>query len=277
MTNDHASVARHYGSTALAARIQAGLVTSGLDPASLTTADLAPLDQFHTGGAGATRELAQVAGVQPGMRVLDLGGGIGGPARTLASEFGCDVTVLDLTDEFCRAGEMLTASTALSAHVHFHVGDATHPPFDPASFDVVWTQHATMNIADKPALYRSATRLLRPGGTLVMHEITAGERKPVYFPVPWAPDDRISHLLDPDALRRTIEDAGFVARTWQDATPQAIEWFRTRLGSAPSTPPPLGLHLLLGTAFRESFQNLLRNLEEDRVRVVVASFAKNAK
>jgi SAM-dependent methyltransferase len=201
MTNDHASVARHYGSGALAARIQEGLVATGLDPASLTTADLAPLDQFHTGGAGATRELAQVAGVQPGMRVLDLGGGIGGPARTLASEFGCDVTVLDLTDEFCRAGEMLTAATALSTHVHFHVGDATDPPFDPASFDVVWTEHATMNITDKPALYRSAARLLRPDGALVMHEITAGERKPAHFPVPWGPDESISHLLAPDALR----------------------------------------------------------------------------
>ena len=269
-------ISRHYSPGELTERITAGLEAAGLDPARLTTASLERLDQFHTGGADATRELARMAGLQPGTHVLDLGGGIGGAARLLASEFDCDVTVLDVTAPYCRVGEMLTRATGLSEHVRFRTGDALEPPFPAGSFDVVWTQHSTMNMADKRSLYRSAARMLRPGGLLAMHEIAAGAHGPVHYPSPWAPDERISHLLQPDELRRTIEAAGFIMRAWEDATAQATEWFKTRLANAPPSPPPLGLHLLLGATFRESFRNLLRNLEEDRVRVVIGAFAQQS-
>lgn len=272
MHNDSWPVAAHYGTPDLVERITSGLRAAGLDPARLTTADLAPLDQFHTGGADATRELARIAGVRSGMRVLDLGGGIGGPARTLASEFGCDVTVLDLTEAFCQAGRMLTTATSLDDRVRFHSGDALDPPLEQGSFDVVWTQHSTMNIADKPALYRAARRMLRDDGVLAMHEITAGGNQPVPYPQPWASDGSISHLAAPDDLRRTIEGAGFVARSWSNASPDATDWFRQRLAKRPPHPPPLGLHILLGARFLESFQNLLRGLEDDGLRVVIGAF-----
>ena len=126
---------------------------------------LAPLDQLHIRGKEATLDLARLAELTPGMLVLDVGGGIGGPARTLANEFGCVVTVLDLTEEFCRVGEMLTARTGLSDRVTFRPGNALDMPFPSSSFDRVWVQHSSMNIAAKERLFAEIHRVLRPGGT----------------------------------------------------------------------------------------------------------------
>jgi ubiquinone/menaquinone biosynthesis C-methylase UbiE len=179
-------VADHYGRPRLIDAIDAALRAAGVDPEEPTLDHLAPVDHFHSLGHAATLELARLAGISADDEVLDIGGGLGGPARTLASQFGCRVTVLDLTPDFCRTGEILTRRLALDRLVRFRVGDALQPPFTPASFDVVWTQHSTMNIPDKPALYRHAHGLLRPGGRLAMHEIVAGPAGPPHFPVPWA-------------------------------------------------------------------------------------------
>ena len=148
----------------------------GKDVKALTVDDLAPLDQFHGGGKPATVRLARLAALQPDTRVLDAGGGLGGPARTLAAEFGCRVTVIDLTETYVRAAEMLTERLGLAERVRHRVGNALALPFDDASFDVVWTQNSGMNIEDKAGLYAGFHRVLRPGGLLVMQEPMAGPR-----------------------------------------------------------------------------------------------------
>ncbi len=171
-------VDEHYGRGNLTGRILEALRDSGKDPKSLDAEDLSPIDHFHTGGRRATLILAHLAGITSGMRVLDVGGGLGGPARALASEFGCTVEVLDITQEFCRAGEMLTKRTGLGDLVSFRYGSALEMPYPDASFDFVWTQHSSMNIADKERLYQEIHRVLRPGGSLAMHEIMAGPNSP---------------------------------------------------------------------------------------------------
>jgi MPBQ/MSBQ methyltransferase len=155
---DDRSLGEHYGRGEIAARILEALRAAGKDPDNLTTEDLAPVDQFHIRGREATLELAHRAGLTSGMRALDVGGGLGGPARTLASEFGCTVEVLDITEEYCRAGEMLTARTGLSDLVSFRHGDVVEMAYPDASFDLAWTQHSSMNIADKERLYQEIHR-----------------------------------------------------------------------------------------------------------------------
>jgi ubiquinone/menaquinone biosynthesis C-methylase UbiE len=198
------SLDEHYGRGALAAKILEAL-RAGKDPDALTTADLAPIDQFHTRGKKATLDLARRAGITPGMRVLY----VGGPARTLASEFGCTVEVLDLTEEFCRTGEMLTARTELDDLVSFRHGSALEMPYPDAAFDVTWMQHSSMNFADKKRLYQEIHRVLRPGGRLALHEILAGPTSPIHFPVPWAREPSISHLQPPETLHSLITTTGF--------------------------------------------------------------------
>ncbi|HXG16256.1 MAG TPA: methyltransferase domain-containing protein [Calidithermus sp.] len=262
---------RHYGRPTLHQAILDGLRAVGKDPECPTPEDLAPVDHFHIRGREATLELARQVGLGRGTRVLDVGGGIGGPARALAREFGCRVMVVDITEEFCRVGADLTRRTGLADRVEFHVGDALELPFADGAFDVAWTQHATMNIPDKAGLYRTLHRVVRPGGRLAMHEIVAGAAGPVHFPVPWARDPSISHLRGPADVHALLAGLGFQPLVWQDQTEASLAWFRERLAVlAAEGPPPLGVHLMLGPDAPRMFANMVRNLEEDRVRVVMA-------
>jgi SAM-dependent methyltransferase len=272
---DDRLVGEHYGQSDLAAMILKALRASGKDPDALNVEDLAPVDQFHTHGKKATLDLARRAGITAGMRVLDVGGGLGGPARTLASVFGCTVEVLDVTEGYCRAGAALTVRTGLSDLVSFRQGSALDMPYPDGSFDVVWTQHSSMNVADKERLYQEIHRVLSPGGRLALHEIVAGPTSPIHLPVPWARQPSISHLQPPETIRALITTTGFTELAWVDETASATQWFQQRSPTTPPEgPPPLGLHLLLGPDFTDMFRNQVRNLEERRISIVQAVFER---
>lgn len=267
----------HYERSDLANAILNGVRALGKDPTALTPDDLAVVDQFHSRGKVATLELAARAGISANMRVLDVGGGIGGAARTLAHTFGCAVTVLDLTKSYCQTGELLTASMGLSDQVNFRHGSALEMSFAEASFDVVWTQHSSMNIADKARLYAEIGRVLRPGGRLALHEIMAGPISPVQFPVPWASQPEMSFLSSPGEMQTIITASGFQMVEWIDETAITHQWFQDRLATAPApgTPPPaLGLHLLLGPDAGSMIRNLALNLQEHRIVVAQGIFER---
>lgn len=265
-TQVHESVQAHYTRPDLGSLILAALEKAGKDLNRLTPEDLAPIDEFHIRGRAATLELARAAGVDSGKRVLDVGSGVGGTSRCLAREFGCRVTGIDLTDEYCRAAAMLTDRIGLAKLVDYRQGDATNLPFPDASFDVVWTEHVAMNIPDKPKLYRELYRVLEPGGTLAIYDVLAGPSAPVIFPVPWARTPESSFLATPDEMRSLLEQPGFNIAAWSDTTEAARAWFvalaeKIRKEGA----PPLGFHVLLGPDFSAMAQNQRRNLEEARI------------
>ncbi len=188
------------------------------------------------------------------------------------------MTVLDLTEEYCRVGTMLTARTGLSDRVSFQQGSALEMPFPDAPFDAVWTQHSSMNIADKARLYAEIHRVLRPAGRLALYEIMAGPVQPIHFPVPWAHDQTISFLLPPEEIRALLVKTGFKEVAWVDTSAASVAWFRERIapqGSPSPALPPLGLHLLLGAEFGEMFRNQIRNLEEHRIAVIQAVFEQS--
>lgn len=273
---DPSAVERHYTRGDLGKRILEGLRKAGKDTERLRPEDLALVDQFHIRGRAATFELAKLVGIQSGWSVLDVGGGIGGAARLLARELRCQVTVLDLTDEFVRTGAMLCERMDLAGLVHFRHGSALAMPFDKGRFDVVWTQHCTMNIEDKDRLYDEAHRVLRPRGRLAMHEVVAGPVQPAHYPVPWAVDATTSFLLSQAELRKLIARFGFRELSWQDTTAASLEWFkRVALPPLPETsPPPLGMHLVLGEGAPAMMRGQVRNLEERRLEVVQAVFER---
>jgi SAM-dependent methyltransferase len=272
------SVNEQYGVRGLGTAILDGLRALGKDPDNISYTDLSSVDHFHTRGMEATRDLAQMADLRAGQRVVDVGGGFGGAARVLAAEFGCDVTVLDLTEEFCLVGEMLTARTGLSDRVTFKVGNALDMPFEDGSFDIAWTQHSSMNIADKERLYSEIRRVVRPGGRFALHEIMAGPQQPIHFPVPWAQNPQISFLLPPNEAHSIIAGTGFREAAWVDVTQVTLEWRRRMAALAAAAEAergglsPVGYQLLLGASFRLSFRNLDRNLEEGRIAVIEAVF-----
>jgi SAM-dependent methyltransferase len=267
-------VSAHYTVGDLGDTILASLRAAGLDPDALQVEVLAPLDQFHTGGADATRALIRRAGLQPGMRVLDVGGGLGGPARLIAHEAGCTVTVLDLSEESCRVGEWLTARVGLADRVAFRCGSALALPFPGGTFDVVWTQHAAMNIAEKVRLYREICRVLRPGGRLAMQEPLAGRVGPIHFPVPWAGDASISFLQPAAEIRALLAAVGFREVEWVDEREAVLSGMQVPMpGEPPRGPLPFAA-LVLGPRLPEMQRNAARNLREDRLTLVQAVFER---
>jgi sarcosine/dimethylglycine N-methyltransferase len=269
MTDELAAVRDHYRATGLTERLKAALGTLCPENERLVPEQLGALDQFHTRGLAATAELGVLAGIAAEHSVLDVGSGIGGPARLLAATYGCRVMGVDLSEPFVEAARYLTERTGQSGQVSFETASALELPFDGGRFDAVLLQHVAMNIADRARLYREVRRVLKPGGRLASYDVVSSRGAP-HYPVPWARTPATSFLLTPAATREAIEAAGFRCLVWQDDTEAAKAWIARRRASGPSPSPDLGL--VMGADFAQLAANLGRNLMEGRVGVLIAVF-----
>jgi SAM-dependent methyltransferase len=269
-------VSRFYsGSGALVTAISAAVESAGLDRASLQPSDLAPLDEFHIRGRAATLEIVDALGITSASRVLDLGSGLGGPARTLVESTGCRVTGIDITPEFCEAATALSEWTGLSDRVEFRVGDATATGLPDTAMDAALTVHVAMNIPDKAALYAEAFRVLRPGGTFVVYDVLQGEGGDVRYPVPWATDASMSFLATPEEMRDLLAAAGFHIVSEVDSSDAGLAWFQSvRAGIERDGPPPVTFAAFLGDAFGQMVANQVANLAERRIRTVMFSCSR---
>jgi ubiquinone/menaquinone biosynthesis C-methylase UbiE len=251
-------VSAHYTRADLGAAILAAIQERGGDPDHPTFADLAPFDHYHGGSRPATLALLRLADPPRGLRVLDVGGGIGGPARTLAHDRDCHVTVLDATPAFCAVGEMLTARTGLAERVTFVQGSAFAMPFVDGDFDLAWMQYVGMHIPDKGRLFVEIARVLRPGGRFALQEILAGAVQPAHYPMPWAATAAESFLPTEEELRDALATAGL------------REVAREALPGLPPVPDHVPLsplsHLIWDEAMSRTMEkNIRRNAAEGRM------------
>lgn len=269
MTDELDGVRDHYRATGLTERLKTVLAALGPDDQLLTPQQLGALDQFHTRGLAATAELAQLTGIAAGMSVLDVGSGIGGPARFLAATYGCRVTGVDISEPFVDAARYLTDRTGQSGQLSFQTASALELPSDDGGFDIVLLQHVAMNISDRAQLYRQIRRVLKPGGRFATFDVVSGVGEPRY-PLPWARTPATSFLLTISATREAIEPAGFRILAWQDDTEVAKAWFAQLRVSGPPPSPNLGV--VMGQDFAELAANLGRNLMEGRLGVLTAVF-----
>ena len=271
------TVKDHYASEGIAARILAALRAVEGPEAPVTPDALAPLDHFHGRGLKATREMAALLDPRPGERVLDIGGGIGGPARWLAARFGCHVTSLDLTPEFCRAAEALNAATGLSERVRVVEGGATDLPLGAGEFDRAYSENVAMNVADKLRFYSEARRVLRPGGVFYTSHYGAGPRGEPDYPLPWAAGPATSFLTAPEETREQILAAGFEVVVFRDKTEEVMPDLReNRRRLEAQGLPPLGLQTLMGERIRDLQINVARSAEDGRLTVIEALLRRPA-
>jgi len=270
------AVSAHYSGRALLKRVISALLAAGIDPAEVTVEQLAPLDNFHSFGVAGTLEMARSTQVTATDRVLDVGGGIGGPARLLAHRIGCAVTVLDLSPDFCALGETMTAWTQLAEKVTFVCGSALQAPFPDASFDVVWTQHAAMSIANKPQFYAEVQRVLRPGGRFALFDVVAGPNAPVLFPLPWADGPETSFLLPPGEIRALVTSAGFRERMWAEGAEVAQRFAQplAPAGAPEKLNPDLIDNVWMGALGPERLRNVQRNMQSGSITLALGVFER---
>ena len=261
------NVEQHYtGEGRLADRIADSLTKTGKDLTKLGTADLASIDEFHVRGRPATLEIAEQMELTPDSHVLDIGSGLGGPARTLAETYNCTVTGIDLTQEFCTTAQTLSDWVGLGSKVSFHQGDATNLVFEDNSFDAAMTIHVAMNLAAKDKVYSHAKRVLKDGGVFAIYDILQGEGGDVLYPVPWARTPDISHLASPEQMQKLLTDAGFQIIGEKDSTSESQSWFEALAARmAKHGAPTLSFREFLGDDFADMAKNQVRNLTERRI------------
>src|SRR6266576_4314404 len=260
-----AAVERHYGSTGIAERVRAAFRAANGPDAPVTPEGLAPFDHFHGRGVAATREIAAQLALKPGERVLDIGSGIGGPARWFAAKYGVQVTGVDLTPEFCAAAEALNAATGLGDRVRIIHGSALALPVPEGAFDAAYSQNVIMNIADKKQFYREAFRALRPGGRLALSNLCAGPAGEPYFPAPWATTRETSLLASPDEMRANLIAAGFEIAEFRDITEAMREaQLRTRERLDKGDMPKIAVDIIMGERAPEMQRNSIRTIQDGR-------------
>jgi SAM-dependent methyltransferase len=271
LDTDMLAVRRHYESNITDGDATLRAIDTALDALGppVTSQSLAALDQFHAGGLAVTEELARRAAPAPGARVLDAGSGLGGPSRYLAEQWQADVTGIDLSPAYVAVAQLLARRSGLAQRVSYLQGSITELPFADGHFDLVWTQHVVMNVADRAAPYREFRRVLKPGGRLAFFDPAAADGGPeVHMPVPWATTASNSHLLTLQQTRQALVEAGFGALAIDDVSEKVAAMLGRQLAAGtPAVGPSLAM--ILGPGMGVSVRNFARNLQEGRVRLLM--------
>lgn len=260
-------ISEHYSRGYLLQRLKVALAEDGIDPDFPQIGTLAPYDQFHGRGLEATEEMADLLDISATDHILDIGSGIGGPARYMAHRFGCRVTGIDLTAEFCDVAHHLTRLVGLHGRVKFELGNALAMPFPDGSFDGAYSMNVSMNIADKAGLYRAIHRVLRPGAWLMLSEVAKGPGEDLDYPTPWADSARTSFLSTPEETMRGLEDAGFEVVRSRNTLEQALAFgARSRaMVERGEKPPHRAVQLIHGAIAAQAMANTARGLSEARI------------
>lgn len=265
-----ADVSRHYSHGSLIDDIRAGLLALGKATDAVTIEDLAPVDEFHIGGRKATEEFLSQLGLSADMHVLDVGCGLGGAARFVASRYTCRVTGIDLTSEYVDAGNTLNTWVGLDQRILLHQGSALAMPFDDRSFDGAYLLHVGMNIEDKEKLASELARVLRPGAGLGIYDVMRTGDGDLAFPVPWAATADLSAVTEPERYTNALQAAGFVVTAERNRRDFALAFFAElrAKSAAAGGPPPLGLHVLMGKSTPEKVKNMIDNISAGRIAPV---------
>jgi SAM-dependent methyltransferase len=260
-------ISEHYSRGNLLERLNVALAEDGVDPDFPQIETLAPYDQFHGRGLEATKEIADLLDIAVTDHILDIGSGIGGPTRYMAHRFGCRVTGIDLTAEFCEVARHLTQLLGLQGRVKFELGDALAMPFAGGTFDGAYSMNVSMNIADKAGLYREIHRVLRPGAWLMLSEIAKGTGEDLAYPTPWADSARTSFLSTPEETLRGLEEVGFEVVESRNTLEQALAFgarSRAMVGRG-EKPPHRAIQLIHGAIAPQAMANSARGMFEARI------------
>ena len=266
---DMQAISDHWGKGDVYSRILDAMVLAGLDPKSVTIEQLAPMDHFHARGFPATVELADALPIREGDRLVDIGCGLGGPARYLARRFRCHVDGIDITAPFVDAANRLSALVGMEDMVVCRHGDGQKLPYDDEAFEGGYAQHVTMNVPDRGVFFGEAFRVLKPGAFFALTEHGLGETGEPHHPVPWSEDGSGAYLMRPADSVAALKEAGFTDIEITDTGKKYLSGYKAAIERAEKGDTPVfGTHILLGKLAPQIIRNAARNIEERRTHPV---------
>ena len=254
-------VVGHYTHGSLRQAVLDGIAALGREPGTLSADDLAGIDEFHMGGRRATAGIGERLGLAPGDVLLDVGSGLGGPARHFAGRFGCRVAGVDLTPEYVEVAAMLTRLVGLADRAAFCAGSALALPFAGAAFGAATLLHVGMNLADKGAMCAEVARALRPGGVFAVYDVMRMGDGELGYPVAWAGTPQASFLAEPEVYRAALRGAGFEVVEERDRRELALAGFRKGRERKAVGGPALGPGLVMGPDAATKVANMVAGLE----------------
>ncbi len=262
----NAAIADHYSQPDLLAVIERALIELGMSTETVTAADLAPADEFHTGGRPATERLLDQLELTPTDHLLDIGCGIGGPSRTAAERVE-RVTGIDLTEAYVETGFGINRWLGLTDRIDLRVGSALEMPFEDGAFDAGYMIHVGMNIEDKEQLMQQIARVLRPGALFGIYDVMALNDDELEFPMPWATEGSTSHVVQPERYRTAAAAAGLELIAENNRLEEARQ-FLARVTAGQTSPSPLGLHIVMGPTVGDKVKNMVGNFQAGRIAPV---------
>jgi ubiquinone/menaquinone biosynthesis C-methylase UbiE len=263
--HDHRSIAQHYTHGNLLDAIRAGVMALGKSADTITVDDLAPVDEFNIGGRRASEEFLGQLGFSSASHVLDVGCGLGGSARFVASRYRIRVTGIDLTAEYVETGKVLCKWVGLDDWVSLYQGSALSMPFPDGAFDGAYMKHVGMNIADKAKLCSEVHRVLRSGSPFGIYDVMQVGEGELTYPVPWAATAETSAVAAPELYKRALRGAGFAISAERNRRDFALAFFEELRARAAAGNPPLGLHILMGATAPIKVQNMIANISAGHV------------
>ncbi len=274
MKDINTRIENHYHLPGLSEDILNRLKEQNIDLHNVSRNNIAGVDEFHVRGAEVSKELVADININ-GLKVLDVGCGIGGPCRMLADEFNCNVSGIDMSREFIRTAKQLSEIVELNGSTEFVHGDALNLPYDDNSFDVVWTQHVQMNVENKARFYSEINRVLKDGGKFIYYDIFKKNNGDVNFPVPWANDESVSFLGTVSNMEDILKNQGFSKQQATNQTDKAVEFLSNLFEKlSRDGPPKLGLNVLMGPTTKEKLKNILLGLEENEIELQSGVYVK---
>jgi len=274
MENINQTIKNHYLKEELYEDILNRLKEQGIDLHEVKRSNIAGVDEFHVRGAAVSKELAESLNLK-GATVLDVGCGLGGPSRMLADEYNCQVTGLDLSNEYIRTAKKLSKLVKLDSKTSFIQGDATSLPFDDNKFDVIWTQHVQMNIPNKEKFYSEISRVLKYGGHFLYYEILKKGDGEVNYPVPWASTSEISFLFKETEMDNFLTKFGLIKKQSNDQTTHGIDFLNAAFANMKEFgPPKIGLNALMGETTKQKLVNVLGHLKSGELELKSGVYKK---